>query len=194
MCELCCFDLMRPRLVDADGCISGDDLGRQPFRPPVGTGLACGDAMNVDQSIVAAMGQPLKQPAAVRHRPIVRRPADPLWDSRRVDFTVESGQLGDVTIVTASGELDAHAAPALEAVVGPLSQRDGCDLVVDLSAVAFIDSTGLGVLVSTLKHVRESDGRLEVVVATPRVLKVFTLTGLDVVIPLHGTLASALAR
>jgi anti-sigma B factor antagonist len=68
------------------------------------------------------------------------------------------------------------------------------ELVVDLSSVGFIDSTGLGILVSTLKHVRESDGRLDVVVATPRVLKVFSLTGLDVVIPLHATLDGALAR
>ncbi len=111
-----------------------------------------------------------------------------------VDFAVESNQVGDITVVSVSGELDSHAAPDLEVVLNPLSQRSGCDLVVDLSAVGFIDSTGLGVLVSTLKHVRESDGRLDVVVATPRVLKVFTLTGLDVVIPLHGTLDSALVR
>jgi len=111
-----------------------------------------------------------------------------------VDFAVESGQVGDITVVTATGELDAYAAPTLEAVVAPLSQRSGCDLVVDLTGVGFIDSTGLGVLVSTLKHVRDSEGRLDVVVATPRVLKVFTLTGLDVVIPLHSTLDSALTR
>ncbi len=48
-------------------------------------------------------------------------------------------------------------------------------------------------LVTTLKHVREAEGRLDVVAATPRVLKVFALTGLDVVIPLHATLAEALA-
>ena len=111
-----------------------------------------------------------------------------------MDFAVESEQIGDVTVVSASGELDAYAAPSLEAVLNPLSQRTGCELVVDLAGVGFIDSTGLGVLVSTLKHVRESEGRLDVVVATPRVLKVFTLTGLDVVIPLHSTLESALAR
>ncbi len=111
-----------------------------------------------------------------------------------MDFSVESAQIGTVAVVTATGELDSHAAPTLEAIVGPLSSRSGGELVVDLSGVAFIDSTGLGVLVATLKHVREADGRFDVVVATPRVLKVFTLTGLDVVIPLHGTLDAALAR
>jgi len=48
------------------------------------------------------------------------------------------------------------------------------------------------VLVTALKHIRESAGTLDVVVASPRVLKVFVLTGLDVVIPLHETLEQAL--
>ncbi|MDQ5975842.1 MAG: anti-sigma factor antagonist [Actinomycetota bacterium] len=120
--------------------------------------------------------------------------AGTLCDSRRVDFTVETREVGGITVVVVAGELDAHSAPTLDAVLSPLSQRHEGELVVDLSSVGFIDSTGLGILVSTLKHVRESDGRLDVVVATPRVLKVFSLTGLDVVIPLHATLDGALAR
>ncbi len=96
--------------------------------------------------------------------------------------------VGDRPLVTATGDLDVHAAPTLQSLVTPLSQRPGVALVIDLSAVDFIDSTGLGVLVATLKHVREAGGSLDVVTAAPRVLKVFTLTGLDVVIPLHATL------
>ena len=99
----------------------------------------------------------------------------------------------DRTIVSAAGELDAHSAPALEAELNRLTAVSGASVVVDLSDVAFIDSTGLGVLVTTLKHVREVNGRLDVVVSRPRVLKVFTLTGLDGVIPLHSTLDEALA-
>jgi anti-sigma B factor antagonist len=111
-----------------------------------------------------------------------------------VEFSVASSRHEDVTVVTVSGELDAHAAPALREVLDPLAAVPDCALVVDLGAVGFIDSTGLGVLVATLKHVRESSGSLDVVVSAPRVLKVFGLTGLDVVIPLHATLDEALAR
>ena len=110
-----------------------------------------------------------------------------------MDFEVSQTQVGNRVVVTASGELDAHSAPLLEAQLAPVSQRPSPALVVDLSAVGFIDSTGLGVLVATLKHVRESGGSLDVVVSTPRVLKVFALTGLDVVIPLHETLESVLS-
>jgi anti-sigma B factor antagonist len=106
---------------------------------------------------------------------------------------VTSRELDGCTIVTVSGELDAHSAPVLQAELDPVTALAGARVVVDLTDVAFIDSTGLGVLVATLKHVREVDGHLHVVVSRPRVLKVFTLTGLDAVIALHPTLDGALA-
>lgn len=109
-----------------------------------------------------------------------------------MDFTVEVAERDGRTVVSAAGELDAHTAPALEAEVGPVSTRPGGSLIVDLSEVSFVDSTGLGVLVTALKHAREAGGTLDLVVAAPRVLKVLALTGLDVVIPLHSTLDEAL--
>jgi anti-sigma B factor antagonist len=111
-----------------------------------------------------------------------------------VDFTVDVTQVAGTAVVTAAGELDVHTAPALQAELDRLSQRPDAPLVVDLSAVGFIDSTGLGVLVTTLKHVREAGGTLDVVVTAARVHKVFALTGLDVVIPLHDTLDGALRQ
>lgn len=110
-----------------------------------------------------------------------------------MDFIVSSVDHDGAMVVRAEGELDAHAAPVLQAELDPLSQS-GSALVVDLSAVDFIDSTGLGVLVTTLKHVRESGGTLDVVVVAPRVRKVFGITGLDHVIRLHENLTDALAR
>ena len=102
-----------------------------------------------------------------------------------------SRSIGDRTSCAVTGELDAHTAPALAPSWTPCRSA-GAAVVVDLTGVPFIDSTGLGVLVSTLKHVRESDGPWMSWSAAPRVLKVFALTGLDVVIPLHATLAEAL--
>ena len=122
----------------------------------------------------------------------MRRETDALCHSTNVDFTVVVSDQAAKTVVTATGELDVHTAPQLQAVVDPVSQRAGGALVVDLSQVGFIDSTGLGVLVATLKHVRQVGGSLDVVVTAPRVLKVFALTGLDVVIPLHDSLDGAL--
>lgn len=114
-----------------------------------------------------------------------------LWDSCDVDFSVTSVERDGIEIVTVSGDLDAHAAPTLQTELDPKS-ANGARLVVDLSGVDFIDSTGLGVLVTTLKHVRESGGSLAVVVVAARVRKVFAITGLDHVITLRGTLDEAL--
>lgn len=127
------------------------------------------------------------------HPVIVGRGSDGLCQSVGVDFRVETSERDGRSIVSAAGELDAHSAPLLEAEVRELSMVAGGALVIDLSEVSFIDSTGLGVLVTALKHTREAGGRLDCVVSTPRVLKVLALTGLDVVIPLHATVDEALA-
>ena len=107
------------------------------------------------------------------------------------NFSVASRVVDGVAVIAVTGELDAHTAPAVreavEAVIAP-----GARVVVDLSAISFLDSTGLGVFVTALKHLREGEGSLDLVIASPRVLKVFELTGLDVVIPIHEELGSAL--
>ncbi len=107
--------------------------------------------------------------------------------------TVATDERDGVVIVNVAGEIDAHTAPAVrEAVHGAIGSK--VRLVVDLTDVTFLDSTGLGVLVTALKRVRELDGSLDLVITSPRVLKVFTLTGLDVVIPIHETLDAALTQ
>jgi len=94
-------------------------------------------------------------------------------------------------VISVSGEVDAHAAPALSEALSEVTEP-GARIVVDLTDVNFLDSTGLGVFVTALKHLRELDGSLALVITSPRVKKVFTLTGLDALIPLHETLAQAL--
>ncbi len=115
-----------------------------------------------------------------------------LCHSSGVELTVTTRPESDCTVVTAVGEVDVFTAPSLdEALSAPISAGNRC-LIVDLSGVDFLDSTGLSVLVKALKRVRESEGSLDVVVSADRVAKVFRLTGLDKVIPLHATLADAL--
>lgn len=52
-------------------------------------------------------------------------------------------------------------------------------LVIDLSEVEFIDSTGLSVLLSVLRRVTQANGRLALVCANPTVLRLFHVTSLD---------------
>lgn len=107
-------------------------------------------------------------------------------------FSVSSERVGEYVVIAVTGEVDAHTAEqvrdAVEAGITP-----GARVVGDLSEVTFLDSTGLGVFVTALKHLREQDGSLDLVVTSPRVMKVFELTGLDVVIPIHEDRATAVA-
>jgi len=67
------------------------------------------------------------------------------------------------------------------------------NIIIDMEAVEFLDSTGLGVLVGGLKKVRAHDGSLELVCTQDRLLKIFRITGLAKVFAIHGTPESALA-
>lgn len=84
-----------------------------------------------------------------------------------------------MTTVHVGGEIDVYTAPALRRELDE-QIHGGCkQLVVDLSDVTFMDSTGLGVLVGRLKLLRAQGGTLRIRGASERVVKVFTITGLD---------------
>lgn len=84
-----------------------------------------------------------------------------------------------VTIVHVGGEIDVYTAPALRRELDEQIQNGCKQLVVDLGNVTFMDSTGLGVLVGRLKLIRAQGGTMRIRGASERVVKVFTITGLD---------------
>lgn len=108
-----------------------------------------------------------------------------------VEFALSTRQVGGYQVVAVSGELDVYTAPALEDALGELVAARTTDIVVDLTGVSFMDSTGLGLLIKALKWTREHDGTLRIVANTEKILKVFRVTGLDTVLPIHDSLESA---
>jgi len=107
-------------------------------------------------------------------------------------FDVSIERLAATAFVRVSGELDIASVPALTDALRGLEQP--CDRVVlDLSGLTFIDSTGLTFAVT--EHQRAATDGVEFVLAgaTDNVLKVFRLTGLDVTMPMAPDVASALA-
>jgi anti-sigma B factor antagonist len=101
-------------------------------------------------------------------------------------------RVGEQTVVEVVGEIDVSTADVLRERLVELLDRDRTDLVVDLRQVRFMDSTGLGVLVGTLKKVRLLGGRLQLVIDSERLLKVFRITALLQVFTVHATLEDAL--
>jgi anti-sigma B factor antagonist len=115
-----------------------------------------------------------------------------MCQSASVELDVSTTDQDGRSVVAAIGEVDLFTAPALDAELTRVVSSGASAVIVDLTGVDFLDSTGLSVIVKALKRVRESGGSLSVVVASERVGKVFRITGLDQILPVHPTLAAAL--
>ena len=89
-----------------------------------------------------------------------------------------AGSVDDCAVLRVTGEVDLYTAPALRERIRELAARGTVHLIADLTQVDFLDSTGLGALVGGLKRLREDGGSLALVITTPRVLRVFQVTGL----------------
>lgn len=96
---------------------------------------------------------------------------------------------GGFTIITGSGEIDMHTAPRFEEVLLPCVSA-GSIAIADLTAVTFIDSTGIGVFVKALEIARPKGLDIGVVPSDP-VRKVLHITGLDTMLRIFDTLADA---
>ena len=97
-----------------------------------------------------------------------------------------TGQLGLVDepvdhrthVVAPRGEIDVLTAPRLGRRLLGLADEGKRNVVVDLSRVTFIDSTGIGVLLDALRQLTSRRGRLVLVCPTERLLKPFEVAGL----------------
>lgn len=110
-----------------------------------------------------------------------------------MDLGLDVSQSGNWSVLAVTGEVDVATAPAMRERLVSLVADGNVHLIVDLSPVDFIDSTGLGVLVGTLKRVREADGELALVIPQERILKLFDITGLSKIFTIHSDLNRALA-
>jgi anti-sigma B factor antagonist len=103
-----------------------------------------------------------------------------------IDLSLDTRELGEWTVVAVSGELDLYTAPALREEIQGLSDRGVTHVVIDLSTVGFVDSSGLGAIVACLKRLRERDGALELVAPeSSPINRLLSLTGLDHAIRTH---------
>lgn len=98
-----------------------------------------------------------------------------------------------VVVVTVAGDVDVFSAPHLRENLDRNIATGHLHLVVDLQDVTFMDSTGMGVLVNRLKLLRLHGGSVRVVCTVPRILRLFAITGLDVVLPTYETVDEAVA-
>jgi anti-sigma B factor antagonist len=109
-----------------------------------------------------------------------------------VDLSITSEERDAATVVHVGGEIDVYTAPVLREHLDEHISAGRHHLVVDLEAVSFMASTGLGVLVGRLKLVRAANGTLRLVCSNDRILSVFSITGLDKVFQIFASVDEAL--
>ena len=94
-------------------------------------------------------------------------------------FTNSISKTKDLWTVTLSGEIDIYNADELKKGIGDLIEETPCAFVFDCAELNYIDSTGLGVLASAAKRVKDYDGDVRIINLKPHIGKVFYLTGLN---------------
>jgi anti-sigma B factor antagonist len=99
---------------------------------------------------------------------------------------------GTHVVLAPEGKFNLVAAPPMKARIDDLVAAGKVRLVVDLHAVDFIDSSGLGALIGGLKSARQQGGDLRIAAAGDQVRAVLKLTNLDRILAPYATVEAAL--
>jgi anti-sigma B factor antagonist len=95
------------------------------------------------------------------------------------DLSLTTKRNGSKAIVHVKGDLDAFSAPSLEAEVAHLVAGDVTDVVFDLSATGFLDSSGLRALLVAERSVLDHGGKITLRAPSEPVQRLLEITGLS---------------
>jgi anti-sigma B factor antagonist len=110
----------------------------------------------------------------------------PISSAHAPAFAVRSERIGDTHTVAPSGELDLATAPELEAELLRIEATDAARVVLDLSGLRFIDTTGIRLVLSADARSRADSNRLELLRPADSVFRVFVICGCADRLPFTG--------
>ncbi|MHC9295582.1 STAS domain-containing protein [Mycobacterium sp. LTG2003] len=105
---------------------------------------------------------------------------------------VEERRIGEISVVSVAGTVDMLTAPQLEDAIGSAAKSSPTAVVVDLSAVDFLASAGMGVLVAAHGDL-SPEVKVAVVADGPATSRPLKLVGIAEVVDLFATLDEALS-
>ncbi|MCA1587178.1 MAG: STAS domain-containing protein [Chloroflexi bacterium] len=109
------------------------------------------------------------------------------------ELSEESSDAG-AHIICVRGEIHVSTAPQFAQRLSAALDSGKTAIVLDMSGVEFIDSTGLSVLLNNLRLVTQMHGRMAIVCANPTVLRLFQITSLDETFDIFADRATAIAH
>lgn len=109
------------------------------------------------------------------------------------DLSIHVHVDGEMQVFELIGSLDIATSPTVRATLTSASERGSHRLIVDLTGVDFLDSTGLGALIGGQRRAKEFDGEVRLVAKEGQILRLLRITGLLKVFAVYATLDDALA-
>ncbi len=107
---------------------------------------------------------------------------------------LETRNDGGVTIIAVRGDLViGDAETSFKKTVTRLIEEGRVNLLVDLSSVGFLDSSGLGALVRALTNTQKEGGQTKLLNAGPQIRKLLQMTKLDSVFEIHEDMEGAVS-
>ncbi|MEH0516960.1 MULTISPECIES: STAS domain-containing protein [unclassified Streptomyces] len=110
----------------------------------------------------------------------------------RPELLIEERIVDGVRVVSVRGEIDHDGKDRLRSALLSCDGTVPARLVVDLSGVSFMDSSGINVFVAAHHAATATDGWVRIAAAQEPVLRVLELVGVDAIIACHPTLEQAL--
>jgi anti-sigma B factor antagonist len=110
-----------------------------------------------------------------------------------MELSVATRLVAPYAVVEVGGEVDVYTAPRLRDRLNEVVGSGQTNIVVDLTRVDFLDSTGLGVLVGAVRRLQRANGSLVLVCPQEGLLKIFRIAGLESVFQIFGSVAEATA-
>lgn len=95
--------------------------------------------------------------------------------SLNISYEIKS----DTLIIKPAGEVDIYTSPELKNKVLELIENNSANIIIDGENLEYIDSTGLGVLMSIYKKLRDRNLNFKITKLKPNIYKLFDITGLN---------------
>ena len=126
-------------------------------------------------------------------RPLRRNEGTIISSHHHEDLSLHVHAVDGNQVFELSGSLDIATSPTVRAALTEASEHGNHRLIVDLTNVEFLDSTGLGALIGAQRRAKEVDGDVRLVVKEGQILRLLRITGLLKVFEVYPTLAGAVS-
>ncbi len=100
---------------------------------------------------------------------------------------IDIRDIDSVVVLDINGEIDLYNAPEIKSKITELMETGKKDIIINLKKVSYIDSSGIGVLISSLSNLKKAGGSLKIINVYDSVKKVFELTKLTSFFDIYGS-------